>query len=240
MKSFYILPALALADGHLSSEINHKVNLMPEANGIIQASVVIDVSDAGYVSFGFGPESGQKMANSEIVLFQWTDAQDVQLKQYKGIAANGPPTLLDTPVWKIKSEELDSDGKVKLMVEKNTADACDSCFDVKSKASLIWAHGTISGSSPGYHNGNRGFVEGVTPNAGYEKTLHIPPSEHEDDHGDHSDPDHVHEDDHDNDTTDDGNDHQHDDGHDHGNGKDSATSFGAAGALLLTSILFSF
>ena len=95
------------------------------------------------------------MANSEIVLFQWTDAQDVQLKQYKGqfnfinyfsifklgIAANGPPTLLDTPVWKIKSEELDSDGKVKLMVEKNTADACDSCFDVKvSLLSVITYH----------------------------------------------------------------------------------------------------
>jgi hypothetical protein len=28
MKSYYVLPALALADGHLASEISHKINLM--------------------------------------------------------------------------------------------------------------------------------------------------------------------------------------------------------------------
>lgn len=92
----------------------------------------------------------------------------------------------------------------------------------------------MSGSSPQYHSTNRGFVAGVTPNAGYEKTLHIPPSDHDDDHGDHSDPDHVHDDDHDNDTQDDG--HHDDDGHDHGN---SATSFGVAAALGLTSVFIS-
>jgi hypothetical protein len=112
---------------------------------------------------------------------------------------------------------------------------------LKSKASLIWAQGSMSGSSPQYHSTNRGFVAGVTPNAGYEKTLHIPPTDHDDDHGDHSDSDHVHDDDNDNDTQDDGNDHHEDDGHDHGNegGKDSATSFGAAAALGLTSFFFS-
>ena len=112
----------------------------------------------------------------------------------------------------------------------------------KSKASLIWAQGTMSGSSPGYHSTSRGWIDDVTPNAGYKKTLHIPPSDHDDDHGDHSDPDHVHEGD---ETEDDGHDHDHhdDDGHDHGEeggGKDCGSTFGTAAALGLTSLFFSF
>lgn len=54
------------ADCRLASEISHKINLMAKffqcsetltmilKPGIIQASVVIDVSDAGFISFGFG------------------------------------------------------------------------------------------------------------------------------------------------------------------------------------------
>ena len=178
------------------------------------------------------------------------------------------PILLDNAVWKIKSEELDSDGKINLVVEKNTADACDSCMDpavrsfplqiakqtFQTKGSLIWAHGTVSNGVPSYHSG-RGFVADVTPNAGYGKKLTIPPSDHTDDHGDHSDPDHSHDDDqhaddpqddqqsddHQGDQhADDHDDDQHsdDDGHSHGQGG-SAAALGAAAATWLATLFFS-
>ena len=71
-------------------------------------------------------------------------------------------------------------------------------------------------------------MNGVTPNAGYEKDLTIPPSAHVDDH-DHDDHDH---DDHDND----GHDH---DGDGKADGKGSAETLGAAAVAWLTTLFFS-
>ena len=85
----------------------------------------------------------------------------------------------------------------------------------------------------------------VTPNAGYGKKLTIPPSDHADDHGDHSDPDHSHDDEttddhHDNQSDDQHSDDQHsdDDGHSHGPGG-SAAALGAAAASWLATLFFS-
>ena len=84
----------------------------------------------------------------------------------------------------------------------------------------------------------------VTPNAGYGKKLTIPPSDHADDHGDHSDPDHSHDDettdDHHDNQSDDHSDDQHsdDDGHSHGPGG-SAAALGAAAASWLATLFFS-
>ena len=53
------------------------------------------------------------------------------------------PILLDNPVWKISSEVLDSDGKVKLEVEKKTSDACDACWNVKVSFGCLWFSGSF-------------------------------------------------------------------------------------------------